>query len=428
MKSVTVLWGGAIAVLAVVAVAALHPLPRHQSASAAPWVASPATPPGITLQSRTKNSEVWSAPAADVVYADAEGMTLYTFNKDAGMAECADECLTIWPPAVAPMRATAIGDWSVALRADGIRQWVYRSAPLYRFKDDVAIGDAKGNRGAWHAAAFRPDTGIVLRAGISVREIDDAGGAALVDHSGLTVYAYNGDATDVAQCEGSGDCMLHWIPLRAAGIAVPAGNFSIISRDVGIDQWAYLGKPLYTFDRDTKPLDVFGIGVDPRFQPALIQRFFMPVDATIRRIIPLGDILTTVSGATLYQRDRAVTGGEGHNFREDHGSPVLGRFLGTATCDSKCVTTWRPFVAPADALASGYWDIVTRSDGTHQWAYKGFALYTYVGDRPGDISGNEIYDLVHVRDAASVDERQALGIPSPIGAGVGALFWHAALP
>ena len=35
-----------------------------------------------------------------------------------------------------------------------------------------------------------------------------------------------------------------------------------------------------------------------------------------------------------------------------------------------------------------------REDGTRQWAYKGFAMYTYVGDKaPGDKTGHEIYEL-----------------------------------
>jgi predicted lipoprotein with Yx(FWY)xxD motif len=438
MKSGTILWGGAIAAVAVAAVAAFHRMPRHQPSAATQWTAPLATPPGVTLQLRTEKAEVRHAPAADLVYADAKGMTLYTYTKDgaSGTSNCAGECLTLWPPAVPPPEAVPVGDWGVIRRADGTRQWAYRGAPLHRFNEDAVIGDAKGDatgdakgdRDTWHAAVFRPGAGIVLRAGIGVREIDDAGGVTLVDHSGLTVYVFDGDAAPPAQCRGDGDCLRHWIPLRAAGTAMPAGNFSVISRDDGIAQWAYFGKPLYTFDRDTKPLDVYGMGTDPRFRPALIERFFMPGDAAIRRIIPLGNILTTVGGATLYQRDRAVTDDEGHNFREDHGSPALGRSFGTATCDSQCTATWRPFVAPANALPSGYWEILTRADGTRQWAYKGFALYTYAGDGPGDIRGNETYDLVHVRDKPGGGEPQEIGLPPRVGTGVGALFWHAVIP
>jgi predicted lipoprotein with Yx(FWY)xxD motif len=443
MKSGTVFWGGAIAVGAVLAAASFHELSRRPPSSQSQWLAPLATPPGITLQLRSTDVKARPAPAAEVVFADEKGMTLYSHAANAGDAACADECLTQMLPALAPKGAMSIGDWSHLSRADGTWQWVYRGAPLFGFKGDTAIGDVKGESDGWHAVALHPAAGMVLRAGIDVREIDDAGGTALVDSSGLTVYAFNREAAHEAPCADGRDCMVHWRPLQAGGIAMAAGDFSLISRDDGIAQWAYRGKPLYTFDGDTKPLDVNGIDIDPRFQVALIRRFFMPADATIRRIVPLGNILTTVGGATLYQRDRALTSEEGHDFREDHGPPALGRSFGTATCDANCASTWRPYAAPADAVPSGFWAIATRPDGTRQWVYKEFALYTYAADKSGEINGNEIYDLAQVRDTAKaggnagmgdtaaadpVEANLARGIPPKIGTGVGAMFWHAVVP
>ena len=114
----------------------------------------------------------------------------------------------------------------------------------------------------------------------------------------------------------------------------------------------------------------------------------------------------------------------------------------TATCDENCAKTWRPYIAPVGALPSGYWDVDTRPDGTKQWAYKGFALYTYAPDKPGDIGGNEIYDLAPVGDDGTVasNGRQVQLVTGagvdPIvppggdvsGVGVGAMFWHAVVP
>ena len=55
----------------------------------------------------------------------------------------------------------------------------------------------------------------------------------------------------------------------------------------------------------------------------------------------------------------------------------------------------QPFVPAANELPSGFWDILTRDDGRRQWAYKGFAAYTYVGDKkPGDKTANDIYDIL----------------------------------
>ena len=50
---------------------------------------------------------------------------------------------------------------------------------------------------------------------------------------------------------------------------------------------------------------------------------------------------------------------------------------------------------PLNAVPSGYWGILVREDGAKQWAYKGFAMYTYAGDKkPGDKTGNDIYDIL----------------------------------
>jgi predicted lipoprotein with Yx(FWY)xxD motif len=62
---------------------------------------------------------------------------------------------------------------------------------------------------------------------------------------------------------------------------------------------------------------------------------------------------------------------------------------GTSNCNDQCAKNWPPVMAPADAKATGDWTIVTRSDGTHQWAYKGMPLYTWAKDqKPGDKTGD----------------------------------------
>jgi hypothetical protein len=159
----------------------------------------------------------------------------------------------------------------------------------------------------------------------------------------------------------------------------------------------------------------------------LIVRFFMPADVAIRRTVELGTILATRRGATLYQRDR-VTLEELHPFHTDHGSPALGRAFGTATCDENCSKTWPPLAAPADAISTGYWDVVTRADGARQWAYKGFALYTFAADKPGDIGGNAIYTLAQIGGSPKSAEIDPNALVGGSGLGVSAMFWHAVVP
>ena len=46
-------------------------------------------------------------------------------------------------------------------------------------------------------------------------------------------------------------------------------------------------------------------------------------------------------------------------------------------------------MASATATATGEWTVVTRDDGSKQWAYKAKPLYTYAKDsKAGDISGD----------------------------------------
>ena len=56
-----------------------------------------------------------------------------------------------------------------------------------------------------------------------------------------------------------------------------------------------------------------------------------------------------------------------------------------------------PAAAAADAKASGDYSIVTRDDGSKQWAYKGNPLYGYSKDqKAGDKVGDGVGGIWHV--------------------------------
>ncbi len=59
----------------------------------------------------------------------------------------------------------------------------------------------------------------------------------------------------------NGPCAANWPPLMASGDAKADGSYTVIVRDDGSKQWAYKGKPLYTWIKDTKPGDITGDGV-----------------------------------------------------------------------------------------------------------------------------------------------------------------------
>jgi predicted lipoprotein with Yx(FWY)xxD motif len=390
MKRSAVLGLGAVCVAVLVAAAILRFWPLHARASNAASTTPSATPPGITMQALARDKRTGGSSAQQIVFADARGMTLYTYAKDTvgsgatqAVSVCVADCTRIWQPALAAYEAGVATDWSLLQRGDGSRQWCYRGAPLYSFAGDEVPGDIKGQgseSGAWRAAAFLPEAGMVLPDSITVRHLPDAGGTALVSLEGLTLYAFAENPGHPAPgCGVGSDCERRWRPFEAGAIANAAGDFTVISRQDGITQWAYRSRPLYLFDGDRKPGEVRGVGSDDRFQVALIRRYFMPADTTLRWISGLGNALVTKSGATLYERDRVQPGEDNHDFRSDHGPPGLGRLYGTSTCDARCARSWPSYAAPADAVGSGFWDVLTRPDGKKQWAYKGLGWPRFRG-------------------------------------------------
>jgi len=81
-------------------------------------------------------------------------------------------------------------------------------------------------------------------------------------------------------------------------------------------------------------------------------------------------------GRTLYTFDRDTAGS------------------GKSVCNGPCATNWPPLVAAADAKPSGDWTVVTRDDGSRQWAYKGKPLYTWIKDqKPGDTTGDGVNNV-----------------------------------
>jgi predicted lipoprotein with Yx(FWY)xxD motif len=83
-------------------------------------------------------------------------------------------------------------------------------------------------------------------------------GGMLVNEKGLTVYTFDRDVAGSGKSVCNGDCATKWPPVMAAGDAKPMGDYTVITRDNGARQWAYKGKPLYTWPEDQEPGDKYG--------------------------------------------------------------------------------------------------------------------------------------------------------------------------
>jgi len=90
-------------------------------------------------------------------------------------------------------------------------------------------------------------------------------------------------------------------------------------------------------------------------------------------------VLATPTGATVYTFDKDTVGS------------------GKSACNGPCAQLWPPVAAQAADTAGGDWSIVTRDDGSRQWAYKGAPIYTFSKDaKPGDTTGDKFKDIWHV--------------------------------
>ncbi len=444
---------GAVKAGGVVALAAIGTFGCVLPSLAASGDVAVATPPGITLQPLGRaqgygmEALLTEVPRTQIAFADAAGMTLYTYDKDSrDQSRCTGACAKFWRPTLAPRSARPIGDWSTFRRPDGTRQWQYKGEPVYTFVRDTDIGSVFGispqhlrqfvgylarQRGGdgpqqpsgWHPALVFPVSGIPMPEGIAIKEVGDANGLALVNQEGMTLYAYEGRGGARAVV-GLAD-QTQWKPLAAPELAQPIGDWSIIDRSDGIRQWTFRGKPLFTFAGDLTPGDANGVGLSKDWDAALAVSFYLPPDVRFEQTLDRGRVLATAAGLTLYRRDGvALDTGGGQSLR--HGVPIrpgIGRNIGISGCEGDCLKSWHPFLAPANAQPDGYWDSVARPDGTRQWVYQGYALYTYAGDqKPGDMNGNDIFNMVL---SDSPDHVNTVGTPMH---GTAGLYWTIAYP
>jgi predicted lipoprotein with Yx(FWY)xxD motif len=79
-----------------------------------------------------------------------------------------------------------------------------------------------------------------------------------VTAKGMTLYTFDKDSAGKSACNGP--CATNWPPALVSDDAKASGEWTIVSRDDGLKQWAYKGKPLYAFAKDAKVGDKTGDG------------------------------------------------------------------------------------------------------------------------------------------------------------------------
>jgi predicted lipoprotein with Yx(FWY)xxD motif len=80
----------------------------------------------------------------------------------------------------------------------------------------------------------------------------------LVNAKGLALYTFDRDVANSGKSACNGDCAVKWPPHPATASDRPVGDYTIVKRDDGRLQWAYRGKPLYSWPEDQEPGDKYG--------------------------------------------------------------------------------------------------------------------------------------------------------------------------
>ncbi len=84
-------------------------------------------------------------------------------------------------------------------------------------------------------------------------------GRVVTTRLGATLYTFDKDLNGQSSCYD--DCAEHWPPVIAMIGAKPYWRASLTTRTDGRRQWAYDGKPLYTYVEDTVLGDIKGDNV-----------------------------------------------------------------------------------------------------------------------------------------------------------------------
>ncbi|MEP7287329.1 MAG: hypothetical protein ABI947_16355 [Chloroflexota bacterium] len=302
-----------------------------------------------------------------------DGMTLYSFTVDPlNETMCYDKCETAWPPlTVASADELKVADgipgkFATITRKDGSLQVTYNGIALYYWFKDNKAGDTTGHRVGRVWWVVPPATAYLQK----IPKL----GSVLVGPTGMTLYTFTKDTTDVSNCNDK--CAVAWpaLTVKSADEFVPGinlpGKFNTITRKDSTLQVTYNGMPLYYYQDDKAIGDATGENVGK------VWFTVVPETITTASNKDLGDLLTTTDGITLYASAKDAAG--------------------VSNCTGDCLKNWPAFTVGAnDRLAAGSLkgklETLKRDDNTLQVTYNGAPLYFFAKDKaPGDVLGQAV--------------------------------------
>jgi len=388
-------------------------------------------PPGI---------QVVSTELEGPVFATAEGKTIYTWplgnlrngnagdRRNSGVSSCDDtiyketsgymspyppgfllpeinerrSCEQLWPPVLAAADAKPVGKWTLVKRKNGQSQWAYDGYPVYTSELDKKQGDVFGGTNALSGGAqgiVRRPIGPPADVPPELDIVPFRTGRMITTYKGFSVYVSDADEPGKSNCTGK--CLSDWDPVVAPQTAKAKGEWSVVERSPGIKQWAYRGKPLYTYVHERRARAVTGSD-NPGWHNVYTQRALPPpADFTVQDS-RIGQVLADKDGKTIYIyqcNDDALD----QQTCDHPDSPQVYRMAICGNFDPKVCQATFPYVkaSPGAKSDSSLWTVVTIDPNTGKWAksgdpgaiqvwaYRGRPVYTYGDDlKPGDANGD----------------------------------------
>jgi len=374
------------------------------------------------------------------VFADEKGMTLYVWpqqqlrngnlgdRRNGGASTCGDtiynetsglmspyppgfllpdldkrrSCEQLWKPKLAPADAQPIGNWTLVKRKDGRAQWAYDGLPVYTSDRDRKPGDVLGGTkaiivGEQGAARFPVGPPPDVPPELEVAPFRT--GHLVITSKGYSVYSSDADAPNKSNCYN--ECLKDWAPVAAPQVAKSHGEWSVVERAPGARQWAFRGKPLYTYRLEKRTRSMTGVD-NPGWHNVFTQRAYSPPSEFTIQDSRIGQLLADASGRTIYLyhcNDDALD----QQSCDHPDAPQQYRLAICGNFDPKVCQETFPYVKaqPGAKADSELWTVIDIDPNTGTraaqgqagsitvWAYRDRPVYTYGEDKkPGDVNGD----------------------------------------
>ncbi len=211
--------------------------------------------PVMALRNANAGEQKGKPLCSDTVYKVNTGwMSPYPGGLELPEVETRPSCVDVWPPVLAAADAKPVGKWTIVEGPGGRKQWAYDGQALYTSVLDKQKGDVWGGTSTnlQHdgTGAVRWPVGPERNLPSQFKVMAYPYGRLLTLQNEHAVYVFDGDGKGKLGC--TGDCLEKFSPILAPEKIQPRGEWTTFERSPGVKQWAYRGKPVYSYNLEEK--------------------------------------------------------------------------------------------------------------------------------------------------------------------------------